>query len=76
MDRFENLDAFGYELLDVEGLDDDTLQSLQQVQCKAELVFQWTARNPIRSDISPISCLEPLGFNSIPRPMAFSYKDY
>ena len=31
--------------------------------------------DPYRSDISPISCLEPLRFSRVSWPMAFSYED-
>lgn len=39
--ELEDVEAFHFELIDVRGIDDQSLMSLQVCDCKVELVFQW-----------------------------------
>merc|ERR1719282_790478 len=38
---FEHIEAFKYELLDIEGIDAVSLQTVKESDSKVELVFQW-----------------------------------
>lgn len=37
----ESIEAFKFELIDVEGIDEDSLISVMESRAKAELIFQW-----------------------------------
>jgi len=40
-ERFEDIEAFRFELIDIDGLDLNTLRALKNSDCRVELVFQW-----------------------------------
>lgn len=40
-DEFESVEAFKFELIDVEGIDEESLKAVKDSHAKVELIFQW-----------------------------------